>query len=342
MKHRSSSAIALVAAVGITSAATSVRADAVADFYRGKTVTLLVEAVGGGYGNNGRMIAEFMGKHIPGEPKVVMVAKPGAGGRAVMNFLYNVAPRDGTAVGFLHKDIGAFSLLQPEGVQYESRHFRWIGSIAPMNTILYIATKTGIRALADARQKEVVMAANGTTHPTAFFPTLINNFMGTKFKVVAGYRGGADVMLAVERGEAGGTTNTWDTVEARYPNWRKEGQFLPLVALSLVKESTLPEVPILGSMIADARHREVVDFLVTGSQVGRAFAAPPDVPADRLAALRRAFDLTVKDPEFLAAMAKARLPVEPTPGAKVQPLVDSSAAASKDLVARARAAVGLQ
>ncbi len=147
---------------------------------------------------------------------------------------------------------------------------------------------------------------------------------------------------AVERGEAGGTTNTWDTVEARYPDWRKEGKFLPLVALSLEKDSTLPEVPTLGSMIADPRHREVVDFLVTGSQVGRAFAAPPDVPADRLAALRRAFDLTMKDPEFRAAMAKARLPVEPTPGAKVQPLVDGAAAASKDLVARARAAVGLQ
>ena len=335
--------VALASAVTCSHlAAPHAHADAVAEFYRNKQITLLVEAVGGGYGNNGRVIAEFMGRHIPGEPKLVMVAKPGAGGRTVMNFLYNVAPRDGTMLGFLHKDIGAFSLLQPEGVQYESRRFRWIGSIAPMNTILYVTPKAGIRTLEDARSKEVVMAANGTTHPTAFFPTLINNFLGTRFKVVAGYRGGADVMLAVERGEAGGTTNTWDTVEARYPNWRKDGQFLPLVALSLERDSTLPEVPILGSMIANARDREVVDFLVTGSQVGRAFAAPPDVPADRLAALRHAFDLTMKDPEFLAAMAKARLPVEPRGGAEIEPLVANSAAASPELVARARGAVGLQ
>jgi tripartite-type tricarboxylate transporter receptor subunit TctC len=259
-----------------------------------------------------------------------------------MNFLYNVAPRDGSTVGFLHKDIGAFSLLQPEGVQYDTKQFRWIGSIAPMNTTLYVSTRTGLRTLADAKTKEVAMAANGTTHPTAFFPTLINNLLGTKFKVVAGYRGGAEVMLAVERGEAGGTTNTWDTVEGRYPNWRKDGTLLPLVVLSLVKESTLPEVPILGSMISNPRDKEIVDFLVSGSQVGRAFAAPPNVPADRLAALRRAFDLTMKDPGYLAATAKARLPVKPVPGAQIQTLVDGAAAASPDLVARARKAIGLQ
>jgi tripartite-type tricarboxylate transporter receptor subunit TctC len=330
----------LFGAIGFTSVAA--KADSVAQFYSGRQITLLVEAVGGGYGNNGRVIAEFMGRHIPGQPKIVLVAKPGAGGRTVMNFLYNVAPRDGTTLGFLHKDIGAFSLLQPDGVQYQSSQFRWIGSIAPMNTILYVTAKAGIMSLDDARNKEVVMAANGTTHPTAFFPTLINNFLGTKFKVVAGYRGGADVMLAVERGEAGGTTNTWDTVEARYPNWRKDGQFRPLVALSLEKDSLIPEVPILSSMIANPRDREVVDFLVTGSQVGRAFAAPPDVPIERLAALRRAFELTMKDRDFQAAMAKARLPVEPRAGAEIDVLVRNSAAASPELVLRARTAVGLQ
>lgn len=333
---------ALAAVMGCQLATAPARADDVAEFYRGKQITVLVEAVGGGYGNNGRLIAEFMGKHIPGEPKLVMVARPGAGGRAVMNALYNVAPRDGTAIGFLHKDIGAFSLLQPEGVQYDTKHFRWIGSIAPMNTILYVTTASGIRSLDDAKNKEVVMAANGTAHPTAFFPTLINNLLGTKFKVVAGYRGGADVMLAVERGEAGGTTNTWDSVEVRYPNWRQDGRFLPLVALSLERDSSLPQTPILGSIIADARDREVADFLVSGSQVGRAIAAPPEVPAERLAALRKAFDLTMKDPEYRAAAAKMRLPVEPKPGAEIQVLVDRAAGAPPELVARARAAIGLQ
>jgi tripartite-type tricarboxylate transporter receptor subunit TctC len=328
--------------VGCQFGMTPARADAVADFYRGKQITVFVEAVGSDYGNNGRLIAEFMGKHIPGEPKLVMVAKPGAGGRAVMNFLYNVAPRDGTAIGFLHKDIGAFSLLQPEGVQYDTMQFRWIGSIAPMNTILYVTTASGVRTLEEAKRKEVVMAANGTAHPTAFFPTLINTYLGTKFKVVAGYRGGADVMLAVERGEAGGTTNSWDTVDLRYPNWRQDGRFLPLVALSLERDSVLSEVPILSSMIANARDREVVDFLVSGSQVGRAFAAPPELPGDRLAALRRAFDLTMKDPEYLAVAAKSRIPVEPKPGAEIQALVDRAAGAPPELVGRARVAIGLQ
>jgi tripartite-type tricarboxylate transporter receptor subunit TctC len=334
---------AVVAAVlGSQVMPASGRADPVADFYRGKQITLFVEAVGGGYGHNGRLIVQFMGKHIPGHPKLFMVAKPGAGGRAVMNYLYNVAPRDGTALGFLHKDIGAFSLLQPEGVQYDTKQFRWIGSIAPMNTVLYVSTASGIKTLADAKKKPVVMAANGTTHPTAFFPTLINALLGTKFKVVPGYRGGAQVMLAVERGEADGTTNTWDTVEGRYPNWRKEGMLRPLVALSLVREMRLPQVPTLGSLVSNSRDKEVVDLLVTGSQVGRAFAAPPNVPADRLAALRKAFDLTMTDPAFLAAAKKARLPVEPRAGAEVQKLVDRAASAPPELVARARKAIGLQ
>jgi tripartite-type tricarboxylate transporter receptor subunit TctC len=334
--------LAFVVALGLPLAATPAAADEVADFYRGKQITLFVEAIGGGYGNNGRLIAEFMGKHIPGQPKLVMVAKPGAGGRAVMNFLYNVAPRDGSAIGFLHKDIGAFSLLQPEGVQYDTRQFRWIGRIAPMNTVLYVIDSSGVTTLEGAKKKEVVMAANGTTHPTAFFPTLLNNLLGTKFKVVAGYRGGADVMLAVERGEAGGTTNTWDSVDGRYPNWRQERRFFPLVVLSLEKESVLPEVPVLRDLVADPREREVVEFLVAGSQVGRAFAAPPEVPAERLAALRKAFDLTMKDPEYLAAAAKAHLPVEPRAGAEIQALVDGAAGAPPELVARARAAIGLQ
>jgi tripartite-type tricarboxylate transporter receptor subunit TctC len=343
MQHISLVVLAAIAAVsGGASAATPARADAVADFYRGKQVTLIVEVVGGGYGNNGRLIAEFMGRHIPGEPKVVMVAKPGAGGRTAINFLYNVAPRDGTAIGFLQKDIGSFSLLQPEGVQYDSRRFQWVGSIAPMNTVLYVTSKSPARTLEDARHVEVPMAANGTTHPTALFPTLINNLLKTRFKVVVGYRGGADVMLAVERGEVAGTTNPWEVVEGRYPNWRKERLFSPLVVLSLEKETALPDVPVLPSLIADSREREVVDFLVSGSQVGRALGAPPDVPAERLAALRRAFDLTMKDPDYLAAARRAQLPVNPIPIARVQELAVRAANAPPELVARARAAVGLQ
>jgi tripartite-type tricarboxylate transporter receptor subunit TctC len=341
MKASGLSCTLMLAAVLGLSQATPAAADDVADFYRGKQITLLVEAIGSGYGNNGRLIAEFMGKYIPGQPKLVMVAKPGAGGRAVMNYLYNIAPRDGTAIGFLHKDIGAFSLLQPEGVQYDTKQFRWLGRVAPMNTVLYVTDASGVTSLDGAKQREVVMAANGTTHPTAFFPTLINNLLGTKFKVVAGYRGGADVMLAVERGEAGGTTNSWDSVTGRYPNWRQDGRFHPLVVLSLEKETELPDVQALLDLVSDPRDREVVEFLVSGSQVGRALAAPPQVPDDRLAALRKAFDLTMKDPEYLATAAKGHLTVEPRAGADIQVLVDRAASASPDLVARAKAAIGL-
>lgn len=317
-------------------------AESVADFYRGKQITIAVVAVGGAYGKNGTLLADHMGRHIPGNPSMVVQVKSGGGGRTLMNWLYNVAPQDGTAIGFLHKDIAAFSLVQPDGVKYKAEKFQWLGRVAPMNTVMFLWHTAPAKTLADLRSTEIVMGASGKSHPTAMFPRLFNNLLGTKFKIVTGYRGSADILLAIEQGEAGGATFTWDTVAASRPHWVSEKKIVPIAHVSLEKESDMPDVPLLVDLMTNPADREVAFFLVSGSKVGRAFGAAPGTPADRVAALRKAFDDVVEDPAYLAAARKVAMPVEPLPGAELQALVAQVAATSPAVVERARAAMGLQ
>jgi tripartite-type tricarboxylate transporter receptor subunit TctC len=331
---------AVVATMALWGAAA--QADDVAGFYKGKQISIAVVAAGGGYGLNAQLLTEHMGRHIPGEPSLVLTVKSGAGGRTLMNWLYNVAPKDGTAIGFLHKDIAAFSRVQPNGVKFQSARFQWLGSVAPMNTVMFVRHDAAATTLEGLQKAEAIMGASGKSHPTALFPTLLNHLLGTKFKVVTGYRGSSDIFLALERGEVSGTTFTWDTVQANHADWIKKNFVRPLVQVSLEKDKSLPNVPVLAEVMKNAEDRALAEFLTSGSKVGRAFGAPPDVPAERVAALRRAFDATVKDPGYLAAARKAKMPVEPTPGIEVQRLVAKVSAAPDSLVKRARTALGLK
>jgi tripartite-type tricarboxylate transporter receptor subunit TctC len=331
---------AAAALVGILALSATVQAQSVADFYKGRQISIAVVAVGGGYGLNGRLLAEHMGRHIPGSPSLVVVVKSGAGGRTLMNWLYNVAPKDGSTVGFLHKDIAAFSLVQPKGVKYEADKFQWIGSVAPMNTVLFVSKAAPATSIEALRKTQVTMGASGKSHPTALFPQLLNQLLGTKFKVVTGYRGSSDIFLALERGEVGGTTFTWDSVRSAHSEWITENRIVPLVQVSLERDKDLPNIPVLADIMKSAEDKALARFLTSGSKVGRAFGAPPGVPADRVVALRKAFDETVKDPLYKAAIAKTRLPLDPTGGIEVQKLVTEVSNASKPMVMRAQKALG--
>lgn len=328
--------------VATVSFGVSAQADNVADFYKGKQISIAVVASGGGYGLNARLLTQHMGKHIPGNPSMVITVKSGAGGRTLMNWLYNVAPKDGTALGFLHKDIGAFSRVKPEGIKFEPQKFQWIGSVAPMNTVLFVRHDAAATTLEGLKTREVIMGASGKSHPTALFPNLLNHLLNTKFKVVTGYRGSSDIFLALERGEVKGTTFTWDTVEAKRPDWIKNSFVKPIVQVSLEKHSSLPNVPVLAEVMKNQDDKALAEFLTSGSKVGRAFGAPPGVPTQRVTALREAFDATVKDPEYLAATRKARMPVEPTSGVEIQKLVEKVSSAPNSIVARAQKALGLK
>lgn len=331
---------ALMAILGFWSI--SAQADEVADFYRGKQISIAVVASGGGYGSNARLLTKYMGRHIPGNPSMVIIVKSGAGGRTLMNWLYNVAPKDGTTLGFLHKDIAAFSRVKPHGIKFQPEKFQWIGSVAPMNTVMFVRRDAAATTFDALKKKQVIMGASGKSHPTALFPALLNQLLSTKFKVVTGYRGSSDIFLALERGEVDGTTFTWDTVEAKRPDWVKNNFVTPLVQVSLEKHKSLPNVPVLAEVMKNEEDKALAKFLTSGSKVGRAFGAPPGVTADRVAALRKAFDATVADPKYLAAARKARMPVEPTSGIEIQRLVEKVAAAPDSTVRRAQKALGLK
>lgn len=323
-------------------AAPAANADAAADFYRGRQISIAVVAAGGGYGANAQLLVDHMGRYIPGNPSVVMIVKSGAGGRTLMNWLYNVAPRDGSALGFLHKDIAAFSQIEPDGVKYKADGFQWIGSIAPMNTVMFVWHDAAAKTIEGLKKESVAMGASGKSHPTALFPTLLNNLLGTKLKVVAGYRGSSDIFLALERGEVKGTAFTWDTVRSRHSDWIRDNKIVPLVQVSLEKDSHLPDTPLLAEVMEDDESRRIVKFLVSGSKVGRAFGAPPGVPAARVAALRAAFDAVARDPAFIAQAKKMKMPVEPTAGVEIQELVESVAGAPPSLVKRAKEVIGFE
>ena len=332
----------VLAASCVPLAAAPTAANSVADFYRGKQITMVVEVLGGGYGLAGRLIVENMGRHIPGHPSMILVAKPGGGGRTSVNYLYNVLPRDGTAIGFVHKDVASNSLLEPKGVKYDTLKFQWIGSIAPMNTAMFVWHTAPAKTLEEMKRIPVTMGADGVAHPTAIFPTLFNNVLGTRFKVVSGYRGSQDIFLAMERGEVAGTVFSWETIRSRKPDWIAKKLVVPIAQVSLEKDQDLPNVPLLADLVKSPADRELVKFLVVGSKVGRAIAAPPGVPADRMAALRKAFDETMKDPAFLAMAKKSRMEVSPTPGIEVQKLVAKYARTPPAEVARARKLIGLK
>lgn len=333
--------VALAAILGVHMGTPS-HAASVKAFYKGKTVIIFVVAAGGGYGTNAQMLIRHMGKHIPGKPTMIMKVKPGAGGKKLMNHLYNIAAKDGTELGFIHKDAAAFSRIRPTGIRFKAAKFNWIGRVAPMRTVMFVWHTAPAATIKEIMKTEVVMGATGKTHPTSIYPALMNKLVGTKFKIVRGFRGSSDVFLALQRGEVQGTTFTWDSVLSRQPKWISENKIIPLVHVSAKQDPSLKHVPLLASIMTNDEDRKLAEFLTSGSEVGRSFAAPPGVPADRVAALRKAFWATAKDPGYVADLKRVKLPVDPLPGDQLQKEIERISKASPELVKRAQNILGFK
>ncbi|MDO9441887.1 MAG: tripartite tricarboxylate transporter substrate-binding protein [Beijerinckiaceae bacterium] len=332
---------AAVVAVGATLclATASARADAVADFYKGKTLNVLIGVgVGGEYDLHARTVARFLGKHIPGNPSVVPQNMTGAGGLKMANYLYDVAARDGTYIGMLAATFPAMQAAGVKGVTFDANKFFWIGSICPTVETMTVWKTTGVKSIEDARKKEVVVGATGRGAITYMFPAMLNEFAGTKFKIVTGYPGGNDVNLAMERGEVGGRNNTWSSWKVTKPEWVKNKDISILVQAG-PKAKDLPDVPSIEDVIQNADDRKVVELLVSGTRLGRPLATAPGVPEDRVKALRAAFDAVMKDPEFLKEAEAARIEVDPVRGEDMQKIVKSVLDTPKHLAEKARALI---
>jgi len=327
---------ALAAFVGVLAASGGAYADGVADFYRGKNVNVLIGvAVGGEYDLHARLVSRYLGKYIPGNPAVVPQNMTGAGGLKMANYLYEVAPRDGTNIGMLANTFPAMQAAGVKGVMFDAEKFNWIGSICPTVETMTVWKTTGVQSIGDARKKEVIAGATGRGAITYMFPAMLNEFAGTKFKIVTGYPGGNDVNLAMERGEVGARNNTWSSWKVTKPAWLANKDITVIVQAG-PKAADLPFVPSVEEIIPDADNRKVVELLVSGTRLGRPLATTPGVPEERVKALRDAFDSVMKDPEFLKEAAAANIDVDPVRGADMQEFVKKVLATPKNLAARAR------
>jgi len=326
---------ALVAPAGLTAA----QADPIADFYKGKNVNVLIGVgAGGEYDLHARLVARHLGKHIPGNPTIVPQNMTGAGGLKMANYLYNIAPKDGTYIGMLGNNFPAQQAIGAKGVEFDTSKFGWIGSISPTVETMVAWHTTGVKTLEEARQKEVVAGATGRGAITATFPRMLNALVGTKFKVVTGYRGGNGVNLAMERGEVGARNNTWSSWKVTKPEWLKDKKIFILVQAGPTAKD-LPGVPSLSDLIKDPGDRQVAELIVSGTRLGRPLGVPPGVPPERLKALRDAFDAVMKDPAFLKEAAAAKVEVDPVHGADMQKIVTEVLATPAPQKAKAKAII---
>jgi tripartite-type tricarboxylate transporter receptor subunit TctC len=312
-----------VAAVVFAAAPGAVWAQTPAEFYKGKTVDLMVGySAGGGYDVYARMIARYIGKHIPGNPTVVVKNLDGAGSLRLANALYHQLPKDGTVFGTVARGAAFDPLLGNKAAQFDASKFSWVGSANDEVSVCVAWHTSGITKIEDTFTKELVVGGTGPSADTDQFPRIVNGVLGTKMKIVTGYPGGNDVSLAMERGEVQGRCGwSWSSVISTRKDWYDSKKINILVQLSLQKHPDLPNIPLILDLAKNEEQKQILTLVFARQALGRPYLAPPGVPADRLAALRKAFMDTMKDPEFLAEAEKAKLEITPISGEEVQKIV---------------------
>jgi tripartite-type tricarboxylate transporter receptor subunit TctC len=294
-----------------------------AEFYKGKTVELYIAySVGGGYDLYARLLARHLGKHIPGNPTVVPKNMEGAGGLRLANWLYQAAPRDGTVIGATSRSVAFENILGNRAAQYDASKFTWIGSANDEVSVCVAWHTSGVARFEEALAKELTVGSTGVADDTYQFPRLVNNVLGTKFKIITGYPGGNDVSLALERGEVGGRCGwSWSSVKSIRASWIAEKKLNLLMQFSLAKHPDLPHVPLIMDLARTDVERQMFRLIFARQTMGRPYQGPPGVPADRLGALQQAFMDTMKDRDFLAEADKAQFEITPVSGAAIEKLV---------------------
>lgn len=316
-------ASAIVAGLLALLTAPVLRADPVAEFYRGRQLELLIGLTqGAAYDVDARLVARHMPRHLPGNPTIVPKQMTGAGTIRATLYVANVAAKDGTVLLAPHQGLPLQQALKDPLLKADMREFRYIGTPVQETNILFSWHTSGIRTLDDAKHREVTIGAAGATSASAQYPAILNNLVGTRFKIIAGYQGGAEVDLAMERGEvmARGSAN-WEAIRER-PGWLAEKKIHVLVQIGLAKPKDLPGPPMLTDLARNAQERAALHLLSAPAAIGHPILVGPGVPPERVAALRKAFDATVKDAEFLKEAAKLNREITPATGADLQKLAD--------------------
>jgi tripartite-type tricarboxylate transporter receptor subunit TctC len=322
-------------------AAPALAQQSVADFYKGKTIRIIVGIdVGSGYDVTARALQRHWGKYIPGNPTILVQNQPGAGSRTMVNQLVGSGPFDGTVIGAPFNGLPTAPLLQPEGVRFDPVTMQWLGSTNRETQVTYLWHTAPAKAFTDVLTTEVVTGAQAAGTTQYDYPMLANAVLGTKFKVVSGYKSSQAIHLAMERGEVHGNAATnWTTLLSLNGSWVKEKKVNVLAQWALKKHADLPDVPMVLDLAKTDDDRAALELLVARLEYGRPYFVPPGVPEDRVQALRHAFDATMKDPEFLADAKKLSMEIDPLTGEQVQAVIARVMKTPEPIAARVRKAL---
>jgi tripartite-type tricarboxylate transporter receptor subunit TctC len=316
------------------------RAQSAEEFYKGKTINVMIGfSVGGGYDLYARHLAKYIGRHIPGNPTVVPQNMPGAGSLKAANYLFTAAPKDGTCIGTFARTTGINPLLE-SGATFDSRQFGWLGSVTDDVSLCVSWSATPIKTWQDFISKPSTMGGQGPSSEPDMFARLFKNVFGAPIKLVPGYPGTNEITLAMERGEVDGLCGiSWSTVKTRHAQWLKEKKMNLLVQASFKKVPELKDVPLAMDETKDKEKLQILKLILAAQQMARPFAAPPGIPPERKAALVKAFDETMKDPDYLADAKRLDLDVNPVSGKELDELLAELYATPKDVVKRAGEAI---
>jgi len=292
------------------------------EFFAGKTIKFTITyEPGGSYDLYARLAASHMSKHIPGHPAMVNQYMPGAGGLVGILHLNEKAPQDGTEIAILPRDVAINQMLRPETAKYDARKLNWIGTLSSYAGVMFVASRTGVKTADDLKRIPVVAGSWGPTTETYITPMLLNALAGTKFKLVTGYRGGPDVDLAVERGEVDGRMSSWTLLKTQRAHWLSEGTVVIPFQAGIKSHPELPQVPLITALATNDEGRRILEFQNSDAGIGWSVVGPPNVPADRVAVLRQAFDKMIADPEFRADAQKRGLEITPASGKELEEIV---------------------
>jgi len=329
----------IAAALVSASLVSSAWAQSPAEFYRGKTVELLIGfGTGGSNDTYSRMVGAHIGKHIPGAPTVVVRNMPGAGSFIAVNQIYAASPKDGTVLGLGSPTLALDEKLGTAGVRFKTDELNWVGRVGPLVNFVFTSSKSQVKSLEDARVNEVTLSGTGAGSTSSIYPQVLNNVLGTKFKMVMGYKTSNEGMLAVERGEVDGHSTAYEAVRAAKPAWLTDGSIKILSQFGLKRLPELPDVPTAIESARTDEERQILTAIMSASEIGTSFFTTPNTAADRVNALRRAFDATMKDPTFTGDLTRMRMSSGPMSGEELQKMVVDFAKMSPELLAKVRVA----
>ena len=308
-----------------------------ADYYKGKKVTVIVAfGAGGAYGLYTQLMAKHLPRFLPGNPTIVPQYMPGAGGIKASNYVYNVAARNGLVMSSLSDSVVITAVLRPEKIKYKANEFTWIGAPVRMNNVLAMRRDSGLTSFDAITKKEAVLAATGLGSQATILPKMLAWLSPAKIKVVTGYKGSRGMLGAMERKEVEGMSLAWTSWKTLKGNWFKDGSAVPIVQFGLIPEKDLPNIPLALNLARTAEEKAIVKFMSSTSQIGRSVQFPPKVPADRIAAVRAAFDKMVKDPAYISDVTRRKAFLNPASGAVIQRAVAEAMKFDPALAAKAR------